>query len=81
MAGLASLTANYTDSEDEEKGQEDLDDNNKESPDFSGVSGPPSVVDRFRETAESRGNTPVSTRYSISIFLIFIDPSVRGISP
>ena len=54
MAGLASLTANYTDSEDEEATQD--------SPDMGRVSGPPSVVDRFRETAESRGNTPVSTR-------------------
>jgi len=61
MAGLASLTANYTDSEDEEA--------SKDSPDYGQVSGPPSVVDRFREVAESRGNTPVSTRYAILSFL------------
>jgi hypothetical protein len=59
MAGLASLTANYTDSEEEGMDEE----TNKDSPEFGGgVSGPPSVVDRFRETAESRGNTPASTR-------------------
>ncbi len=68
MAGLASLTANYTDSEDEglddEKGEDEV---NKDSPEFGGVSGPPSIVDRFRDTAESRENTPISIRFELNV--------------
>ena len=61
MAGLASLTANYTDSEDEGL-DEEREEGTKQSPEYGGVSGPPSLVDRFRDPAESRENTPVSTR-------------------
>lgn len=64
MSGLESLTANYTDSEEEGIDEE----SQHKSPDFFRTSGPPSVVDRFKEAAESRGNTPASTRYCFLAF-------------
>jgi len=70
MAGLASLTANYTDSEDEglddEKSEDEV---TKDSPpEFGGVSGPPSIADRFRDTNESRENTPLSIRFEFALY-------------